>query len=168
MYREDSLTPPGYSAQVEAAEVADVPAEAPAPESSGLLTKIGVAAALGGLAAASKWAEYKGIDHDMIAPSRWTIDSTAHPLLGYMGAWAASAAANMSPRRPLGLLKGKAAFIGATAANFAVEGAQSFTVAASQYVDFWSSRNLPETAKDYAFALAGMALFMYQNRRQEQ
>jgi hypothetical protein len=40
-------------------------------------------------------------------------------------------------------------------------------VASPQYVDFMSSRNMPETTKDYAFALAGMGLYLFQNRRQK-
>ncbi|HVX57677.1 MAG TPA: hypothetical protein VHA37_08160 [Candidatus Saccharimonadales bacterium] len=97
----------------------------------------------------------------MGAPERWVTDSAAHPIIGYVGAWAASRAAGKSA----GNLKAGAGLAVVTAANFFTESMQSATVATGQYIEFWSSRNAPETLKDYAFALAGLGLFMWQERR---
>jgi hypothetical protein len=131
-------------------------------EPSGVLATAGWAVALGGMAAASKYAEYKGLDHGMEAPERWITDSAAHPLIGYLGAWAAGAAGRHSV---VEAVKARTALLGATAANFAVEAAQSVTIATSQYVEFWSSSNRMETGRDYAGALLGAALFMWRDRR---
>ncbi len=123
------------------------------------------ATALAGAAILSKAAEVAGIDHDMPTLARMAVDSGAHPIIGYMGAWAANTAANAVSRNPFGAVKAKFALAAVTAANFAVEGAQSLLVASPQYIDFMSQRNFPETAKDYAFALAGMGLYMFQQKR---
>jgi hypothetical protein len=131
-------------------------------ESSGALATAGWAVALGGMAAVSKYAEYKGLDHGMEAPERWVVDSAAHPLIGYLGVWAAGAAGR---RNPVEVIKARTALLGATAANFAVEAAQSVTVVTSQYVEFWSSSNRMETGRDYAGALLGAAFFMWRDRR---
>lgn len=152
--------PAEASAPVPSAEAAP---EAAPDESTGIWAKIGVATGLGGLAVASKYAEYKGYDRELVAPERWVVDSTAHPVFGYMGAWAATALGRR--RESLSRFRSKIAFAGATAANFAVEGAQSVTVATSQYVEFWAGRNTPETTKDYFFALAGLGLYLWQERR---
>jgi hypothetical protein len=153
---EMTETPGVDEADVSAAPVVDA-------ESSDVLAKAGWAVALGGVAAVSKWAEYKGMDHGMEAPERWVTDSAAHPLIGYMGAWAADMATTRF--NPLEKVKVQTAWLGATAANFATEGIQSVTIAASQFVDFWSAHNRMETSRDYVGALAGLVFYLWRDRR---
>jgi hypothetical protein len=99
----------------------------------------------------------------MGVPERWGVDSAAHPLIGYMGAWAAEAVGTR--RHSSEKIKAGVAWLGATAVNFTAEGLQSVTVAASQYVAFWSSSNRMETGRDYMGALTGFAVYLWQARR---
>jgi hypothetical protein len=115
------------------------------------------------MAAAALAAEKYGLDKELPHVAKMAVDSCAHPLLGYAGAWAANALAGS----PAGKFKTKVAAAGTTIANFTAEASQSLLVASPQYVDFMSSRNLPETSKDYLFALGGLGLFMLQNKRQK-
>jgi hypothetical protein len=123
------------------------------------LRNVGTGLVLGGIAVADTIAEATGSDISEIPVQ--VSSSLRHPILGFAGAWAAEQLCKDESKwtRRAGVL------VFASAVNFAAETIQSYTVAAPQYVDFLSTRNLPETAKDYAFSLVGMGIYMLQNRR---
>lgn len=136
-------------------------------ESSDSLTKVSTAIVLGGVAIASKYAEAKGLDNDMPTLAHMAVDSGAHPAVGFMGAWAADGSSRSFIRRSAGIAKTRLALLGATVANFGVEIGQSLSVASPDYSNFLAPQRLPETGKDYMFALAGMGLYLLQRRRHE-
>jgi hypothetical protein len=119
------------------------------------------AAALGGVAALATASDYLGMSYGLPHSAELIETSAKHPIVGYLGAWAAASAF----RNSLTGVRTKAAIAGATIANFATEAAQSTLVASPEYVNFLSAQNLPETGKDYVFTLAGLGLFLLNNRR---
>lgn len=114
-------------------------------------------AILAGLATAAFCGQRYGLNNELPSYGTEVADSFAHPVLGYVGAWAA-----LSLTRTF---RKAQAIAGATAFNFATEKAQSLLLSSPGYGDFLSQQNVPETLKDYAFALGGSALFLLQNRK---
>ncbi len=118
---------------------------------------------LGGISLAATMSEYSGNTAQMDAVPKLIASSSAHPVLGYVGAWAADRLYKNTPDK----LRKTAILLAASTANFVTETAQSLIIASPQYADFLSTRNLPETAKDYGFSLLGAGLYMLQNRRKQ-
>ncbi len=133
----------------------------PLPES--MRTKVYTASALGGAALLATTAEYLGVTNTLPEVPKFIASSLAHPVLGYTGAWAATSAFGRISDR----FRTSVAIAGATVANFVTEKTQSALIADPQYINFLSAQNLPETTKDYAFALLGAGLFILQNRRDD-
>ncbi len=79
-------------------------------------------------------------------------DSLAHPSLGYIGALSASMLADKFPRAHHWIL-----LAGATTLNFATEFAQDIEKNTAH--PFYEASQRAETAKDFAFALGGFALY---------
>jgi hypothetical protein len=122
-----------------------------------------IAGSLGGVAALTTASELMGVTPNLPDSAEWIATSGKHPAVGYLGALAATSVL----KNPLRNIRTKVAIAGATVANFSAEVGQVFSPwAVSEYANFWTTRNLPETGKDYAFALAGLGLFLFQNRRQ--
>lgn len=129
------------------------------PENS---SRTETAAALTTLAVMATLANYSGMSHqEMPEGIREVTQSLAHPVLGYAGAWAAT----VLDHNPSGRIRGKIAFAGATIANFFTETVQSQLVSSPEYANFLAANAMPETIKDYLFALGGLGLFLYQNRQ---
>lgn len=84
-------------------------------------------------------------------------DSCAHPVLGYAGAWVGS---NIPKFRNFGSL------VVAGVANFATEVSQSLVDSSSLTATWLTHNTAPETAKDFAFALGGLCLFLARNKQQ--
>lgn len=147
------------------AATAEIAQELPAPAEPHTwrekLRNTATAVMLGGISLAATMSEYSGNTERMDEVPRLIASSCAHPVLGYVGAWAA----DRIYKNEGGKIRKTAMLLGATVANFVTETAQSFIVASPAYADFLSTRNLPETAKDYAFSLIGMGVYMFQNRR---
>ena len=136
-----------------------------ASEKQRTLRNLGTAAALGGVAAAITVTEFLGATPDLPEVVEWTRSSSRHLVLGFLGSWAAASVFKKSFES----MRKRTAAAGATVANFAPEIAQSASpMAMPEYAEFWATRNLPETGKDYAFALAGLGIYMFQNRRKDQ
>ncbi|HEX5797326.1 MAG TPA: hypothetical protein VFX86_02960 [Candidatus Saccharimonadales bacterium] len=140
-------------------------------ESRGLLNyvsenraQIGGAAALSGIAVAATAAEYTGLGAYLPEADRaeMLVTSGRHPVVGYLGAWAAS---SFLGNRVMAV-KATAAGVGATMTNFLAEGVQRLSpFIRPEYVAFWSESNLQETGKDYILALGGFGLFLYLQSR---
>jgi hypothetical protein len=107
----------------------------------------------------------RGLTHDLPDAdiTKPILDSTAHPVLGYTGAWLAYKFSRLRGNSESSV----ALFTGSTFLNFSAEGVQSLVHSSPQTFNFLSERNLPETAKDYLFALTGLSLFLYQSRNEK-
>jgi len=94
------------------------------------------------------------------------INSLAHPVLGYAGASLGMFAKGMQldcrPDIPSRL---RMSAIGAVAVNFGFEIGQSLTIASERTQNFMSTQNAPETLKDFIFALGGMGIILFQERK---
>ena len=134
-----------------------LPAETAVSENKNLRTKIVTAGSLGVLAAAAFFGERYGYNAQLPKVGTEIANSSAHPIVGYLGAWVAT--------KVVKRFKPGASLAGATAADFVTEKSQSLLLT-SPYYNFLSQQYLPETAKDYAFAIGGSLLFMIQDRKQ--
>lgn len=90
-----------------------------------------------------------------------TTESLCHPALGYAGAWA-----GLKIAEKLNIAKNQVIALGASAINFATEGAQAFW-AGSPETHFFLKDNIPETAKDYCFAILGAGILYLETYRRE-
>lgn len=141
--------------------VVEAPAERGRFEHPDIVTRFDSLATLGYVSMVSFLANHNGDTAKLPDAAQYAMSSGSHPVLGYIGACAADALLHKAPKK----IKTAAIFAAATVANFATEAAQSVLIASPEYVNFMSSRNLPETAKDYGFSLLGMGLYMLQQRR---
>ncbi|MBI3494944.1 hypothetical protein HY004_03115 [Candidatus Saccharibacteria bacterium] len=119
-------------------------------------TKLKTAAVLSATAIAATIGEHYGVDKMLPHGLREVATSLRHPAVGFLGAFVAD---KVSRSR---LFKKKdndvAMGIGATVANFATETAQG-QVIFHEYFQYLGTSKLPETTKDYVFALAGAAIY---------
>lgn len=134
-------------------------AELPSKPARNYLKELGSFGSLAVVSAAAFYAQNKGVTEKMSYVPRTFAESCSHPVLGYSGGYIgyklseSRLAQKVAPR-----LSGKViawAFVGATAANFATEGAQA-NVLDSERTHFLKVDQLDETLKDWGFALAGM------------
>lgn len=128
-------------------------------ENSRILTAVG----LGATAVLALAAQRFGLTNELQQPFEAGSESLAHPVLGYMGAWAAD---TLSKQESKGVRAG-AALLGATFVNFAAETAQSAVVASPEYINYLAASNQLETGKDLGAALLGMGLYIWQNNSGE-
>ncbi len=104
------------------------------------------------------------VDVDMITwPDfpREVMNSMSHPFLGYIGA----AIANVIFRTKS---YAKRVYYGSglgTLANFGTEIAQAWWLPHTPETNFLATRNMPETMKDYVFALGGIGIFAIREKR---
>lgn len=134
-------------------------------ESTGWLGKLGTGLALSGMAVAAKWADAAGLAKDLPSPADWIVTSCAHPVLGFTAACVANA--QHTKRWFERHSRWGSAYLSlrlATIVNFASEEFQRLTTHIGEYNNFLAPHNLPETAKDYLFALGGAALYSLLDR----
>jgi hypothetical protein len=106
-----------------------------------------------------------GYAHDLPDGSDTVVTSLAHPVFGYMGAWAGvTFAKSKKLTESIPRVKEIVGFLGATACNFSAEIAQ-LSNNLSAPTNFYYPENLPETTKDYAFALLGATWFALRSAR---
>ncbi len=119
---------------------------------------------LGVVAAEGFVGERVGAFHGLRGPVKAAANSISHPFIGYSVGWAAAVAANRrNITRPL---KSVNAFVAVTTANFMVETGQSLILDNPGHkFSFLTAPERIETIKDYAFALGGLALFTWENRK---
>jgi hypothetical protein len=91
---------------------------------------------------------------------RTVVQDTAHPFVGFFGAAVGYAAARRKEH-----LWAKTAFAAATLANFSAEIGQEVLLFSDVRTHFYDAPL--ETAKDYVFALVGVALFMARRRKRQ-
>jgi hypothetical protein len=131
----------------------------------------GTALALGGLAAIGYDLQASGLTYSIPDYPRLATDSMKHPVLGYTGAavgHVATLATAKLRRKPISTeTQFKAMFAGATIANFGAEQAQSMFYAIDEYKSYFSAQHMPETVKDYVFALSGLALYRSQSKQKK-
>lgn len=117
-----------------------------------------------GLGVVAFFAHKMQVDNTMVEwPEniRDAMNSMSHPFLGYTGATIANAlhrTKNYVTRIYYGYGLG-------TLTNFGTEIAQSVLVPHSPETNFLAYRNIPETTKDYVFALGGIGLFAFREKR---
>ena len=128
---------------------------------------------LGTLAAFAFSARYNGVAEATPEGLKAVLESCAHPILGYIATWfsievvsafnlrkyAKEEAPDPKPRKHVV----GAAFAAATLLDLTAEQGQDIVTYATDAMS-WRN-NMPETAKDYIFALFGLWLFLKQNRR---
>jgi hypothetical protein len=121
-----------------------------------LWQRAAVTSVLASTAVTAFFAERYGWTRDWAEVPRDIANSAGHPVFGYVGTYAAAAAATTYKR--------SSAFINTTIINFAAEQLQTSLI----YPNYnpFSAPHLPETFKDYAAALGGGMLFHAMNRRQ--
>lgn len=122
--------------------------------SSKLFQRAAVTSVLAGTAVAAFFAERHGWTRSWDEVPRDIANSAGHPFFGYVGAYAAALTTTAH--------KKSMAFINTTIINFAAEQTQTSLIYPNY--DPFSVPHLPETMKDYAFALGGGLLFMAMNR----
>lgn len=123
-------------------------------EVNSVKTKVATAIGLAGLSATAYLGQRYNLTEQLPNNERAVAESLAHPFIGYIGAFAANAISNDKVKRAA------LAIGGATALNFGVEAAQDAAV----YNEDSFYVNVPETVKDYIFALGGIALYEMQDR----
>jgi hypothetical protein len=128
----------------------------PTDKDKNIRTKVVTASVLAGLATTAFFGEKYGLNARLPEVGTEVANSCAHPIVGYMGAWVAT--------KVIKRFKPGASLAGATVADFVAEKSQSLLLT-SPYYNFLSQQYLPETVKDYAFALGGSLLFMAQDRQ---
>ena len=145
----------------ERAATADEAENLPKPRSESVFsaetkTQLKTAAVLSVTAAAATIGEHYGVDKMAPHGIREVATSLRHPAVGFLGAFVAD---RVSRSR---LFKKKdndvAMGVGATVANFATETAQG-QVLFHEYFQYLGTGKIPETTKDYAFALAGAVIY---------
>jgi hypothetical protein len=109
-------------------------------------------------------AQHRGWTAELPDPAQAVAESLAHPALGYIGAWIGVRLGNRSPLR----VQERAAVAVGTVVNFAAEAAQDVIDGTAHADGFLDPNHLPETAKDYVFALAGIGWYLKQNVAAEQ
>lgn len=136
-------------------------------QGSGLsrLENVRIAAGLSAVAIISQVAEMKGMGKELPSPIGATVNSMAHPVLGYMGAWMGVVASTKVGKISSRAYNVAGALAATIALDVASEGVQSVRGAGGPYENPVSTNNSFETAKDLGFALAGMGIFYYLNRR---
>ncbi|MDO8265872.1 MAG: hypothetical protein Q7T41_02935 [Candidatus Saccharibacteria bacterium] len=129
--------------------------------SDSIIDHIGVAYGLGIVAFIAHKAQ---IDNTMVSwPDfpREVINSMSHPFLGYTGGAIASVlyrTKSYAKRVCYGFGLG-------TLNNFGTEAAQSALLPHTPETNFLANRNIPETKKDFGFAIAAMIFFAFREKR---
>jgi hypothetical protein len=118
-----------------------------------------VAAALAVTSVGAFYLQHSGETAQLPDVLQTAAESMSHPALGYIGAAMTVMIANGRMKRRLPVME--TAFIGGTIANFATERTQDLAFRLNGYpANFLSDIQQTETAKDYAFALSGVALYV--------
>lgn len=115
--------------------------------------------AIGGLLCTTFFFRHLQIEGVMASWNPWLRaigESLEHPLTGYTGGAAGCVAASVLNTEHKGVYE----LAGATAGDLSAEIGQSILLPESPATNFIATRNLPETGKDYAFALLGWLFFV--------
>lgn len=119
-----------------------------------IITGMGLAA----IAAAGGLTEQFGLQHHLPDVVQFAYKGSKHPVLGYAGAWAA---VRWSRKHKL-----VASIAAASAANFVAESGQGVVFDPDHDpLEFLAHDAQPENIYDYGFAVAGLVLFVVQNKR---